>query len=142
MRKRRWFYVGALVAIALPPIQIALTLLSVGFSSSDQMIISAVGIFLLAPFVVADFVVWCWRGFNGLQRLIPMGVVGGVILLAYLMTDDEGLWCIAGSPDFTVCYPTQGIIVQYLALVTMVAALFIDREDTQVEEPAVSEPAS
>lgn len=140
MRKRRWFYVGALVAIALPPIQIALTQLSGGYTSSG--LISAGGILLLAPFVVVDFVMWCWRGFNGLQRLIPMGVVGGVILLAYLMTDDEGLWCIAGSPDFTVCYPTQDMIVQYMALVLMVAALFIDREDTQVEEPAVSEPAS
>lgn len=142
MRKRRWFYVAALVVIAVPPLQIALTQLTGGYASSDQLIISAGVVFLLAPFVVVDFLIWCWRGFDGMRRLLPVSVVLGVIVIAYLLTNDLDLWCIWASADNAVCYSMQGLIVQAAALVTMVGALFIEREKTRIEEPTVSAPAS
>lgn len=135
---RRWLYAGLLAVTVFPAAKIAIEQAVGGYSDGDPISIFVVGVWVLTPVILVEFIVWVMRQFQGVQRLVPVLVLTAVGAVAYFGTSDPDLACVRHSLDNVSCYEgMQLYITNYLILCAMVGAFFLPMRASEKLEEAV-----
>lgn len=126
---RKWLYVVLLVGVAVPALLIVVRQSDGDFSSDGQIAVFFFGTWILTAPILVDFIVWLFRAFDGIRRLIPVSVIVVIAVVAYFLASDPEFGCTRQASDSVSCYTAMEIYVShYVALAAMVAGFFLRSE--------------